>query len=204
MIKNIVFDVGNVLVHFRWYDYMLDLGISPENTEFLGKNMVLTPFWDRMDLGIENEDLACEHFKKEFPELEREIELFWGNMEEIVREFDYSSELLKALKEMGYGVYVLSNYPPKMYALHWPTFRFRDYDDGEVVSGLEKIAKPDAAIFALLCERYGLNPAECLFVDDRKLNVDAAVDFGMQGFHFTEKDGESALDRLRAFIGGMK
>lgn len=204
MIKNIVFDVGNVLVHFRWYEYMLDLGISAENAGFLGENMVLTDFWDRMDLGIEDEDKACAYFSEKYPQLKKEIELFWSNMQEIVREYDYSLPLIKELKGMGFSVYLLSNYPPKMAELHWPHFKFRAVVDGEIISGKEKVAKPDHRIYELLCERYGLEKTECLFVDDRKKNVDAAESFGMQGFLFAGKDGREAPDLLKEKIAEIR
>ena len=189
MIKNIVFDVGNVLVHFRWRELMIDLGTSEETADFLGKNMVLTEFWDRLDLGVEDEDKACEHFTELFPQYKKDIEMFWKNIPDVVRTFDHTLPLIKTLKAAGYKVYLLSNYPPKLSDLHWPGFTFRNLTDGEVISGKEKIAKPDPAIFRLLCERYGLEPSECLFIDDRKKNTDAAELVGMKGLVLDGREG---------------
>ena len=187
MIKNVVFDVGMVLADFRWFDYMLDLGISPEHADFLGKNMVLTKYWDEMDLGIFDEEKGCEFFSGLFPEYRDDIEKFWKDPAEIVWEYDYAEGLIRDIKAAGYNVYLLSNYPPKMSAIHWPHFKFRKHTDGEVISGIEKVAKPDPAIFKLLCDRYFLNPSECLFIDDREKNVNAAMKLGMKGFVWEPK-----------------
>lgn len=204
MIRNIVFDVGNVLVEFRWYEYMLDLGIDEEAAGFLGENMVLTDFWNRMDLGIQEEDEAPDIFCAKYPQYEREIRLFWKDTLQMVREYDYSLPLFKELKAGGYGVYLLSNYPPKLSGVHWPGFKFRAYADGEIISGIEKVAKPDPAIYKLLFDRYCLKPEECLFVDDRDVNVEAAKNLGMKAFLFEAREGRPAIDRLKELIESIE
>ena len=182
MIKNIVFDVGMVLVDFRWREYMYDLGISKEHVDFLGRNIISSSYWDEMDLGVRDDICACGFFCNLYPEYAEEIKRVWENMADIVREYDYSEKMVEELKKKGFNVYLLSNYPPNMSKLHWPHFKFRKKVDGEVISGIEKVAKPDPAIYKLLCDRYGLVPGECIFVDDREKNVKAAKLFGMQGY----------------------
>ena len=79
MIKNIVFDVGDVLIRFRYRDHMRDLGFSEDVIETLSRDMVLTEFWSLMDQGVKMEKDAVEHFSTLMPTLRREIEYFWQN-----------------------------------------------------------------------------------------------------------------------------
>ena len=188
MIKNIVFDVGDVLVDFRYKDYMRDLGMDEETVEFLSQNIVLTEFWHELDLGFRTNEEARVHFIGKYPEYKDEINRFWEDPSDIVREYDYSAGLLQGLKDKGYGVYVLSNYPIEISELHWPKFRFLPIADGFIISGYERMTKPSPEIYKLLESRFGIKLSECLFVDDRQVNIDGAEAVGMQAVLFTGYD----------------
>ena len=188
MIKNIVFDVGDVLVDFRYKDYMRDLGMDEETVEFLSQNIVLTEFWHELDLGFRTNEEARVHFIGKYPEYKDEINRFWEDPSDIVREYDYSAGLLQGLKDKGYGVYVLSNYPIEISELHWPKFRFLPIADGYIISGYERMTKPSPEIYKLLESRFGIKLSECLFVDDRQVNIDGAEAVGMQAVLFTGYD----------------
>jgi putative hydrolase of the HAD superfamily len=184
-IKNVVFDVGMVLIDFCWEKCCRNLGLKDEVIAAFDVNMIHSPYWDMLDEGtIETKD-AIEKFVEAMPNYEKEIRQFWGKPEDFVEEYPYSAPIVRELHEKGYKVYLLSNYPLDMYKLHWPTFEFYGLVDGYVVSAPEKIKKPDPAIYKLLCDRYGLKPEECLFVDDRQVNVDAAIGCGMESVVFT-------------------
>jgi putative hydrolase of the HAD superfamily len=73
------------------------------------------------------------------------------------------------------------------------------YTDGKIVSGFEKLAKPDPRIYELLFERYSLDPTECVFLDDRQVNIDAAMKLGMKTILFTDHD--SARKKLDEMLG---
>ena len=184
-IKNVVFDVGNVLIDFCYKDLMRELGFSEDTVEFLSKNMVETDFWNELDRGVKFNRDGVLKFTNEYPEYKDEIILFWDNVDKIVKEYDYSEKLFIDLKNAGYGVYVLSNYPVETYHMHWPTFKFLPHADGYIVSGLEKVIKPEEEIFRLLESRFGIKLEESLFVDDRKVNTDAAESYGMSAVLFT-------------------
>lgn len=186
--KNIIFDVGDVLVSFRYRDYMIDLGFEEDVVEFLTDNMIFTDFWEGMDLGVKDLDDACAYFTDKFPDLKEQIEIFWNNIEDIVGEYDYSNSLINALKDKGYKVYLLSNYPDKLADMHWSQFSFLNDVDGYVISAKVKLAKPDPAIYNLLLDRYGLRADESVFIDDRQVNIDAAEDLGIKGILFTGYD----------------
>ncbi len=187
-IKNVIFDVGDVLIHFRYMDYMKDLGLSDEEIRFFAEQMVLTDFWHEMDLGIYNNEDARKHFTEAFPQYADEIGRFWDGIADIVREYDYAKPLVQKLKSAGLSVYALSNYPDEMSDMHWAKFQFLPEMDGYIISAKEKLAKPDPAIYRLLTERFGLDLSECVFVDDRDTNVEAANSLGMKGILFTGYD----------------
>ena len=184
-IRNIVFDVGDVLIRFRYRDHMKDLGFSQEANDFLSENMVLTEFWHLMDRGDKMEKDAIEHFTSLYPEYRQEILTFWAHTEGLVSEYPYAQPLLHHLKELGYGVYVLSNYPLETSERHWATFQFLPEADGYIISAREHLAKPEPEIYRLLESRFGLNLPECLFIDDRQTNLDGAAAVGMQTLLFT-------------------
>jgi putative hydrolase of the HAD superfamily len=193
-IQNVIFDMGMVLVNFRWREYMADLGFDKPLIEELGEKMVMSQFWNDMDRGVRDEDEAPDYFKSVMPQYAKEIDLFWANIADIVTEFDYSAPLIRKLHEEGYRVYLLSNYPGKLADLHWPTFSFIHDVDGMVISAKEHMVKPDCKIYELLISRYHLVPEECIFLDDLEKNIAAAQEVGMKGIVF--QSYEQALKEL--------
>ncbi len=192
-IKNIIFDVGMVLVDFCWDRYCRELGLSEDVISAFDANMIQSKYWGRLDEGTMSEEEAIERFKEAMPELSSEIDRFWAEPERFVEEFSYATPLIKELQSKGYHVYLLSNYPLHLYEIHWPKFKFFSIIDGYVVSAVEKLCKPNPAIYKLLCERYDLKPEECLFIDDRQINVDAAAGTGMSGLLF---EGVDSVKRI--------
>ena len=195
MIRNIVFDVGNVLAHFRYREYMRDLGFDSELEEYFVEKVIMSDYWSLMDNGLVDDAMAEEHFRKEMPGYEKELAEFWKDIEHIVSEYDYSEWLVRTLKEKGYKVYALSNYPDKLSDMHWAKFRFLPLMDGYIISAKEKLIKPDPAIYKLLESRFGISLNESIFVDDREVNVEAAEKLGMTGILFTGlEDLKTKLD----------
>ena len=147
--------------------------------------MVLTELWHQMDRGDKMEKDAIEHFTALYPQYKDEILTFWAHTEGLVSEYPYSQPLLHRLKEQGYRVYVLSNYPLETAERHWPTFRFLDEADGYIISARENLAKPEPEIYRLLESRFGIDLTKSLFIDDRQSNLDGAAAVGMQTLLFT-------------------
>lgn len=183
-IKNIVFDVGMVLIDFCWAQHCRNLGFTEEIIESFDQHMISSDCWDKMDEGMISQEDAIQQFVQAMPEYTNQIKEFWSKPEGFVREYSYAAPMIQKLKEKGYRVYLLSNYPLKMYEVHWPTFQFFPEVDGYIVSAVECMKKPDLAIYHLLCERYNLKADECIFIDDRKVNIEAAEQVGMKGFLF--------------------
>ncbi len=192
--KNIIFDVGWVLADFRYRAFMKDLGFSPETEELFVNEVVKSKFWADLDRGVIDHAVAPDYFKERLPGYEKEIDLFWDNIMDIAEPYDYSEGLLKRIKEAGYNVYILSNYPKRLSDMHWTKFKFNDYSDGTVISGYEQLCKPEPGIYEVLFNRYGIDPSESVFIDDRRDNVEAAESFGVTGIVFTGYD-----DLLKTF-----
>ncbi len=196
-IKNVVFDVGQVLVDFRWHEYMQDLGFPEAEIDELGGRMVMSRYWHELDLGIQNEEDAPEYFSSIMPQYKNEIKLFWKRIEEIVVPFSYSGPMVRKIKEQGYKVYLLSNYPVQMAKVHWAKMDFMDELDGYIISAQEHLSKPDPAIYRLLEKKFGIDLTESVFIDDREDNVAAAGKLGMKEILFTGYDDlRKSLDLL--------
>lgn len=199
MIKNIIFDIGNVLVDFSWREHMVEQGFSEECIEVLTRNMIQHPLWDELDLGIRHHTEVIADMKALSPEYAEEIKRYFAEPMGIIRPRSRSAAILSSLKERGYSVYLLSNYPAWLFELHSAGFDFMPYVDGMVVSSYVKVMKPDPAIYNLLLEKYSLDPAECVFLDDRKVNTEAAEQLGIRSIVCTEQEQfEQELEELLA------
>lgn len=187
MIKNIIFDIGNVLVEFCPDKAMEKAGIDKERIAGTLDATVYSSLWIELDRGVMDEKDVEKEMIKRAPEYRKEISLFFEKGKEyVVSIFSYAAEWIKELKNQGYQVYLLSNYPVSFFELHSKMqFNFLEYVDGKVVSAYVKMIKPDAEIYQHILEKYNLIAEECVFLDDREENVEAAVEEGIQGIIFT-------------------
>ena len=184
--KNIIFDIGMVLVDFHWRTTMQKLGIPENVIDTLDRNMVNHPLWNHFDLDDIPESELIQKFKELSPECSEYIDLFMNNLDDVVDMFPDADKWLKSLKDRGYHVYLLSNYPRRLFALHTPRFHFLPYTDGRVVSYECHITKPDERIYQRLCNKYNLIPDESIFLDDRQANLDAASKLGFNTLLVTD------------------
>ena len=193
MIKNIVFDVGMVLVDFKWRQVMLDVGCTPEEVEELGAVMVNGPLWNELDRGVWDEEEVIAQMIKQLPTLANKAEAFWKNVHLTIESFPYAKDWVKGLKESGYRTYLLTNYPRSLYKnTAEPYFTFLPYIDDALVSSHEKLTKPDPAIYERLLEKFDLKAEETVFIDDRKENIAGAESVGIKGILFTSFDEVNA------------
>ncbi len=186
MIKNIVFDVGNVLVSFRWRELMEELGLSKDLQTIFGKKVFENPFWIELDRGVLDEKDVISKIRGENSEYGKEFDLIWENVDKLVEPYDYTVNMIDTLKKRGFRVYLLSNYPVSLFELHTKCghFPFLDKIDGKVVSAYVKLVKPDREIYEYLLKKYDLKAEECVFLDDRPENVEGARKVGMEGILF--------------------
>lgn len=184
MIKNIIFDIGQVLAHFRWREYINDFGYTSEIKERLGKATVLSPYWNEIDRGVLSVSEIIDLCVSIDPGIECEVREFFKDTRNIVVEYDYAARWLKELKALGYHIFLLSNYGEVNFSHIKDKFQFFSYVDGAVISYQEKCIKPEKRIYQILLERYHLNPSESVFLDDLSANIEGAKNLGIHGIQF--------------------
>ena len=179
-----VFDVGNVLI--RWDPrnlYRKLIADEAEREDFLAR--ICSPEWNlEMDRGRAFAEGVAERVAL-FPQHEALIRAFderW--LETLDGAVEEAVAILEELRAAGVKTYAITNFSREKFALTRTRYPFLDSFEGIVVSAHEQLLKPDPRIYALLCERHGLAPADCIFIDDSLANVEGARAFGMQGHHF--------------------
>ena len=200
MIKNIIFDIGNVLVDFRWRKmYEEAFGLEGAELERFADATVRHQAWVDLDEGIITTDQAKEAYAKETPEYREYIDRIYQEMDKMLVQFDYAVSWIKELKERGYRIYILSNWSKPAYDACIDTaLSFLPLVDGVVFSYKELVIKPDRKIYDIICSRYGINPAEAVFLDDTEKNIIAAREYGLHGIVF--KDYEQGRNELEALL----
>lgn len=198
MIRTVIFDIGMVLVYFRWKELYADLGFSGEKFEKIADATVRNPWWSEFDKGLMTTEEIIERFSESAPEYKKEIEEIFDHMDALVSLYEYAIPWIRELKEAGYGVYVLSNWPRPAYEANLETnLRFLKDVDGAIMSFREGIIKPDPKIYQLICERFDIDPKTAVFLDDNVANIEGAKAFGLHAIHFqTYEQAKSELNNM--------
>lgn len=184
MIKNIIFDLGGVLLDWNpRYLYKSYFNNDEEMEHFLAD--ICNGEWNiRQDAGRPFAE-AVKELQAKFPEYAEAIQMYDDDWEKMLKcELPESIDLLKELKFMGYGIYGLTNWSAEKIGYAFANYSFFSLFDGIVVSGVEKVVKPDRKIYEILLERYSLKPGECVFIDDNQDNVDMAKVLGINAIRF--------------------
>lgn len=199
MIRNIVFDMGQVLIRFNPDEFMDREGITdPEDRKTLMRELFRSVEWAQMDLGVETEESFEPKLMARVPEHLRE------KARNLLRNWAYPrtmvpgmEELVIRLKKAGYGIYLLSNASTGQ-PEYWNRLPVSRYFDGTMVSAFVRVVKPCPAIYTLFTEEFHLNAGECVFIDDAPNNVAAAAACGWQGlvFHGDAAETEEKLKKM--------
>lgn len=180
--KNIIFDVGDVLLDYRWQQMLMDYGLDESEAYRVGRELFDDPdgLWHEYDLGVKSQEEIIQEFEQKHPKDAEMIRWFISHGEYMHVARPAIWKLVHQLKEAGYHLYILSNYPEILFKKHTQYADFMDDMEGMVVSYMLHVGKPERIVYQTLCDRYGLNKEECLFFDDRAENVQGAIDFGMR------------------------
>lgn len=184
-IKNIVFDFGGVLIDWNpIYLYGKEFKDKEEMDYFL--NNICTSEWNiQQDAGRSLKE-ATEILQAQFPDYHDKIQMFYGRWEEMLGGlFDENVKLIKPLKEK-YNLYGLTNWSAETIPVAMERYSFFEDLDGIVVSGTEKLVKPDKELYRILIDRYQINADETLFIDDNYHNIQVAEELGFQTIHLTQ------------------
>lgn len=184
MIKNIIFDMGGVLRVFDRDYFVSQFGLNEEDKKILMNEIFLSVEWSMMDRGTLKDVEACERVKKNLPDHLKEyadtLVLHW---EDLSYPMPGMADLVKELKDNGYGIYLLSNASKRLHD-YWPKLPGNEYFDGKIVSCDYKVVKPQNEIYQLLNTKFNLNLNECIFIDDTTINVEGAIYNGLDGIVF--------------------
>lgn len=199
MIRNIVFDFGQVLIKFD-PDILLSPDFSDPADRALAEPILLDrALWARLDTGeVDEEDILAEMLPRLPERLHEPAARVMRAWHDRLPPVDGMWDLVRRVKkDYGVRVYLLSNIS-RTFPDHLENYPVLSEMDGCVFSGKIGLVKPSPAIFAYLCDTYGLSPAESLFVDDNEDNINAARAFGLNAYLF---DGDTAA--LSDYIDGL-
>ena len=183
-LKNIIFDFGGVLIDWNpVYLYRQVFETEEEMNYFL--EHVCRYDWNLLQDAGRPLDEGTRLLQEKYPEYAEEIVMYYGRWEEMLgSSYEENRKLIKPLKEK-YKVYGLTNWSAETIPLAMKKFDFFHDLDGIVVSGDEKIVKPDRRLYDILLARYSLRAGESLFIDDNAANIETARELGFQVIHFT-------------------
>ena len=185
MIRNIVFDMGNVVIRFDPVRFIDREGITdPADRKLVLNELFQSVEWAQMDLGVLTEETAEPSVLSRFPVRLREsvhrLLFSWHSPEDPVPGME---ELIRKLKEAGYGIFLLSNASAAQHT-YWPKITASRFFDGTMISCDLGIVKPMPEIYTAFTGKFALSPEECVFIDDAAINVAGAVACGWQGIVF--------------------
>ncbi len=182
VIKNIVFDIGNVLLTYHPHDYLMGKYIR-KDTDFLFNAIFNTKEWIELDRGSITEKEALEMFISRNPEKESLLREMMGDFYNVFTPIESSVAALFHLKEQGYRLLYLSNIHIGIYEHVMETYDFFREFEGGIISADEKVLKPGKEIFYRLIDKFNLKPGESLFIDDTEPNTDTAEKLGFAVIH---------------------
>ena len=202
MIKNVIFDIGNVILNFDLPHILPAFTNNEDDQKFILDNVINSPEWLEyalIDTGYVSKEEAIELIKDRTNHEKDELITEFLNTY-----FNYTSidlrviDLIKKLKKNNYNIYLLSNINPYMHKFVSKS-ELLDIVDGYVFSYIEHQIKPYESIYKTLISRYDLVPDECIFIDDKEANVLTANRLGINGKNVEPDNYESILNLLNEY-----
>lgn len=199
MIKNIVFDIGGVLVDYLPKRYLKHIGLSDKEAE-LFNNII---FWGKEWFEYNSDKIDVNEMKeillKNYPQYANKIDKIITNIDYnyiLFEKYD-TAQYLKQLKNEGYKIYLLSDLSIDSYNFN-KKFDFFNYIDGGVYSFEVGSTKPNEINYKTLLNKYSLIPNETIFIDDNINNINAGNKLGIIGILFTnlKQVKEELLDKM--------
>ena len=198
MIKNIIFDIGNVILNFDYEKVINQFTNINNEQEFIMNNIINSPEWleyGLIDTGFITKEDAIKIVQDRTNHInDALIENFWNNYNKYASINSDVLNLISDLKKEGYKIYLLSNINPYTYEFIKKSNLF-DIVDGYVLSYQEHQIKPYTSIYNTLIDRYELIPNECLFIDDNEKNIVTANTLGMLGKK-VEPDNYDSVEKV--------
>jgi putative hydrolase of the HAD superfamily len=201
-IKNIVFDVGNVLISFQPGIFHIKQGVSRERTSVYLNDIYHSREWQLIDRGVLTVPGAVRSIAERSSLSSQEIAGIFNLLEEMLFPLEENGKLLKPLKKAGFRLYYLSNFSEAMFARVSGKNDFFTYFDGGIISASVKMLKPEPEIYHELVKKYNLIPSETLFIDDLLPNIEAAAKEGFLTIFLP--DHAMLREELLSILPGVK
>lgn len=186
MIRNIIFDMGGVLIQFDREYFIRRLGVAPEDERMLMNEVFRSLEWAQLDRGTITQESAianiCARLPQRLHEAASSLVTSWDRP---IIPIEGMYELVEELKNRGYGIYLLSNATVRLHE-YWPNIAASRFFDGKLVSADVKLVKPQPELYILLCDTFGLVPSECFMIDDMPQNIEGAYEAHLAGFVFND------------------
>ena len=181
-----LFDLGGVFFDWDPDHFYKNVFENIEEREFFLAEVCNDQWNFQQDAGRSIAQAELELIPK-FPHYEKEIKMYYKNHRKMIRGvFEESVDILKKLKDKNYECYVLSNWSAETFAGMTDDYPFLKLFDGLLISGEDKLIKPDYAIYQLARDRFNLNPEETVFIDDKLENIEAAQGLNFKTIHLTD------------------
>ena len=200
MIKNIIFDIGNVILNFNINEVLRKFTNNINEQNFILENIINSPEWlgnALIDTGYISRENAIEIVKDRTNHTNDElINNFWCNYNNFAQVDERVLQLIQKLKDNTYKIYLLSNINPYTFEFVNKSGLF-NLVDGYVLSYQEHKVKPYKAIYNVLLERYNLIPNECIFIDDNKKNIDTGNLMGIMSKKVEPDNYDSIMNVIK-------
>lgn len=187
MIKNVIFDIGNVLLSYQPKKYLDEKYHDEAVTQRMMNHLFLSQYWLDLDQGVISVHEVVEKLSSEYPFDASKFEEVFSDWEKLLPRIEDTFQLARKLKEAGYHLYLLSNLSKSAHDdIMERDNEFSTLFEGGVFSYAEKVLKPQKEIYEILLERYCLEASECLFLDDVEINVEGAKQCGIHAVVFKD------------------
>jgi putative hydrolase of the HAD superfamily len=196
MIKNIVFDIGNVLIEYHPSRIVGTKISDPAEQALIFKAVFQSRGWALLDRGLITFAEHYAHLEKQFPRYRDEIKWLLDHWHEDMPPIPGMAALVEKIKRAGFQQFVLSNTSVRYYT-YAPQLDIFNRFDGITISAEIHVLKPQKEIYDRFCQIHGVVPEQCLFIDDRPENVKGAINAGWQAYRFKDsKTLQTALEEI--------
>lgn len=185
MIRSIIFDLGNVLLNFKPETFLLRYTKDEQYIQNFISKVIRNKIWFNLDRGTISLENAKEEFIRKYPEDNSFIITFFEHWMEMLTPIQENVKVLCDLKANGYNTYILSNFIEETFEIIEKKYKFFSLFDGKIISGQEKVIKPEIEIYQKLIDKYNLVPEECVFIDDIRSFLSRARKLNMKTILFT-------------------
>jgi len=184
LIKNFIFDIGNVLLNFKPLEYLKTKISESDIIDDVYYQVFKSEEWILLDRGMINEKEAYNRIIERNSQYKYQIKNIFEEWQEMLTPIEDTICILKELKNASFKIYFLSNFHSTAFDYVIKQYGFFDLFDGGIVSYKENLIKPEAAIYEKLIKKYNLTALESFFIDDMEENIHAAklLDFNTMIF----------------------